>query len=59
MKKILFIFLLPVIAYTQVITNPSTIEINQQITITVDTNNTDSDCNGFNSPEKVYLHRCG
>jgi glycosidase len=39
-----------------VITNPSTIEINQQITITVDTNNTDSDCNGFNSPEKVYLH---
>ena len=56
MKKILLLLLLPLLGFCQVITNPSTIEINQQITITVDINSTDSNCNGFNSPNKVYLH---
>ena len=56
MKKLLFILLLPVISFAQVSTNPSTIEINQQITITVDINNTATDCNGMSNPNKVYLH---
>jgi hypothetical protein len=55
MKNLLFTLLLPVIGFTQVSINPSTIEINQQITITVDINTTDSDCNGMNNPNKVYL----
>jgi glycosidase len=56
MKNLLFTILLPVIGFAQVSINPSTIEINQQITITVDINTTDSDCNGMNNPNKVYLH---
>lgn len=56
MKNLLFTLLLPVIGFAQVSINPSTIEINQQITITVDINTTDSDCNGMNNPNKVYLH---
>ena len=56
MKNLLFTLLLQVIGFTQVSINPSTIEINQQITITVDINTTDSDCNGMNNPNKVYLH---
>lgn len=30
--------------------------MDQAITITVDTNSTATDCNGFNNPSKVYMH---
>ena len=39
-----------------VTTVPSPIEVDQSVTITVYTNSTDTDCNGFSSPTKVYLH---
>lgn len=56
MKKILLFCLLPLMGLAQVSTSPSTIEINQQITITVDVNSTATNCNGMNNPNKVYLH---
>lgn len=58
MKKItLFIFLLTsFVSFSQVTISPSTFEVNQSITITVDINSVASDCNGFNSPTKVYMH---
>ena len=56
MKKLVLLYLLPVLGFAQVSTNPSPIEINQQVTITVDINSTASNCNGMNNPNKVYLH---
>ena len=39
-----------------VVTNPDPMEVDQSVTITVDINSSDTDCNGFSSPTKVYLH---
>lgn len=56
MKKILlsFILLIPTLLISQVTTNPSPIEIDQSITITVDI--TAATCNTISSPTKVYAH---
>ncbi len=58
MKKTLLIsfLLLPLIFFAQVVTSPSPIEVASSVTITVDTNSTATDCNGFSSPSKVYMH---
>jgi len=59
MKKTLLILLNLLIfnVFGQAIsTSPSTVEIDQSVTITVFTNSTDTDCNNFNSPTKVYMH---
>ncbi len=57
-KSILFILLLA--SYSifgqAVTTNPSPIEVDQSVTITVHTNSTATDCNHFNNPTKVYMH---
>ena len=58
MNKI-YVFLLLLTNYTffaQVTTNPSPIEVDQSVTITVDTNSTATDCNGLNGVSKVYIH---
>ena len=39
-----------------VLTNPSPFEVNQSVTITIDQNTTDTDCNHLNNPNKVYMH---
>jgi len=58
MKKIIFtltlVFTLQIQA--QITINPGAFEVDQQITITLDVNSSDSDCNGLNSPSKVYMH---
>ncbi|RED46786.1 putative secreted protein (Por secretion system target) [Winogradskyella eximia] len=58
MKKILlnFLLLLPFIGIAQVTTNPSPILIDESVTITVDLNSSDTDCNGISNPTKVYAH---
>lgn len=56
MKKLLFLCLLPIFGFSQITTTPSTIEMDQQLTITVDINSTATNCNGMNNPNKVYLH---
>ena len=58
MKKITLLLLLifTTTIYSQVTINPSTFELNQSITITVDANSTTTDCNGFSNPTKVYMH---
>lgn len=58
MNKI-YVFLLLLTNYTffaQVTTNPSPIEVDQSVTITVDTNSTATDCNGLSGVSKVYIH---
>ena len=58
MNKI-YVFLLLLTNYTffaQVTTNPSPIEVDQSVTITVDTNSAETDCNGLNGVSKVYIH---
>ena len=58
MKKItcalLCLFSLTISA--QITLNPGAFEVDQEITITLDINSTDSDCNGFSNPTKVYMH---
>ncbi|MEZ4795557.1 MAG: alpha-amylase family glycosyl hydrolase [Flavobacteriaceae bacterium] len=57
MKKLLLsLIILPIVAFAQVTTNPSPIEIDQSVTITVDANSIATDCNGFSNPTKVYMH---
>ena len=57
MKKLLFVLLLISSGMmAQVTINPSAFEVNESITITVDTNSSATDCNGFNNPTKVYMH---
>ncbi len=58
MKKITYLFLLlcTSLGYSQVTITPNPFELNQPITITVDVNSTDTNCNGFSSPNKIYMH---
>ena len=42
--------------FAQVVTNPSPIEVNIPVSITVDANSIATDCNSFNNPTKVYAH---
>ena len=62
MKKTLFSFIIfcnlciGFSTYGQVTLSENAIEMDQAITITVDTNSTATDCNGFNNPSKVYMH---
>lgn len=58
MKKIymLLVLLTSVSTYSQVTLSTSTIEMDEAVTITVDINSTATNCNGFSSPNKVYMH---
>ncbi|MFK7783368.1 hypothetical protein [Psychroserpens sp.] len=59
MKKVLFLLLLiSSYSYSQVVTlSVGAIEVDQPVTITLDINNTtDTNCNGFMNPNKVYMH---
>jgi glycosidase len=56
MKNIILLFFFPLLSIAQINTSPSTIEVDQSVTITVNINSSASDCNGINSPNKVYLH---
>ena len=57
MKKITYlVFLFYSISFAQLSTDPSPFEVNQSVTITIDENSNDTDCNGFNSPNKIYMH---
>ncbi|TXD47202.1 alpha-amylase family glycosyl hydrolase [Polaribacter sp. IC073] len=57
MKKITFLLLLITsFGFSQVTITPSSFEVTQSITISLDANSTATDCNGLNNPTKVYLH---
>ena len=56
MKKFILLYTFPIFSFAQLTTNPITIEVDQSVTITIDINSSETDCNGMNSPEKVYLH---
>ena len=43
-------------ANAQVSFNNQAIEVDQPVTITLDSNSTATDCNGFDNPTKVYMH---
>ncbi len=58
MKKFLLLgFLLSAItSWSQVTIEPYPFAVDEEITITVDANSNETDCNGLSSPGKVYLH---
>ncbi len=58
MKKfLLFVFLLSVLtSWSQVTIEPFPFAVDDEITITVDANSNETDCNGLSNPNKVYLH---
>ena len=60
MKKyyllLLLIFGMFLVSYGQVTISPSPFEVDESITITLDTNSSATDCNGFSNPNKVYMH---
>ncbi len=57
-KKLLFISLLfiSLITKAQVTFDVSAVEVDKPVTITVDINSTQSNCNGLSNPAKVYMH---
>ena len=55
-KVLLFLMFCSNYCLSQLVTNPSPFEVNETITITIDENSTLTNCNGFNNPEKVYMH---
>ena len=56
-KLLLFSFLIFSIAsWSQVTIEPFPFAVDEEITVTVDANSNATDCNGFSSPGKVYLH---
>nr|WP_321227057.1 alpha-amylase family glycosyl hydrolase [uncultured Psychroserpens sp.] len=58
MKKILY-FLITLISlntFAQVTLSVGAIEVDQPVTITVDTNSSDSNCNGLSGTSQVYMH---
>ena len=57
MKKITFLFLfITSLVYSQVTITPSTFEVTESITISIDANSSTTDCNGLSNPTKVYMH---
>lgn len=58
MKKTVFflISLISLSTFAQVTLSVGAIEVDELVTITVDANSTDSNCNGLNNPTKVYMH---
>ena len=43
-------------SFAQVTITPNPFEVNESITVTLNTNSTATDCNGFSNPTKVYMH---
>ncbi|WP_426431500.1 alpha-amylase family glycosyl hydrolase [Winogradskyella sp. HB-48] len=43
-------------SYGQLTITPNPFEVDESITITLDTNSSATDCDGFNNPSKVYMH---
>ena len=43
-------------SFSQVTLSPNPFEVDQSITITLDTNSSATDCNSFSNPTKVYMH---
>ena len=59
MKKLIPYFIVMLcwgFTFGQVTISPYPFEVNQNITITVDANSSLTDCNGFSTPSKVYIH---
>ena len=44
------------VSFSQVTISPDPFEVDESITITLDTNSGATDCNGFSNPNKVYMH---
>ncbi|APY08052.1 alpha-amylase [Winogradskyella sp. J14-2] len=44
------------LSYGQVTISPDPFEVDESITITLNTNSSATDCNGFSNPTKVYMH---
>ena len=57
MKKLTSLLLfISSITYSQVTITPAIFEVTESITIHLDANSSATDCNGFSTPSKVYLH---
>ncbi|MEM5563799.1 alpha-amylase family glycosyl hydrolase [Psychroserpens sp. AS72] len=58
MKKYLLILIafISLNTFAQVTLSVGAIEVDQPVTITLDTNSSATNCNNFNSPAKVYMH---
>ena len=57
MKKITTLFLfITSFCFSQITITPSSFEVTESITISINAASNATDCNGFNNPSKVYLH---
>ena len=57
MKRVLILFyFISSLGYSQLTVSPTPFEVNESITITIDSNSNETDCNGFNNPSKIYMH---
>ena len=55
-KTLILIIFFPYFLISQIIIDPNPFEVNQSVTITVDINSNDTNCNSINNPGSVYMH---
>ena len=55
-KSLILLVFSPYLLISQITIDPNPFEINQSITITVDINSNDTNCNSISNPGSVYMH---
>ena len=55
-KSLILLVFFPFLLISQITIDPNPFEINQSVTITVDINSNDTNCNSISNPSSVYMH---
>ena len=55
-KPLIVLVFFPYLLISQISIDPNPFEVNQSVTITVDINSNDTNCNSISNPDSVYMH---
>ena len=55
-KSLILLVFFPYLLTSQITIDPNPFEVNQSVTITVDINSNDTNCNSISNPDSVYMH---
>ena len=55
-KSLILLFFVHNLLISQITIDPNPFEVNQSVTITVDINSNDTNCNSISDPDSVYMH---
>ena len=55
-KSLILLVFFPYLLISQITIDPNPFEVNQSVTITIDINSNDTNCNSISNPDSVYMH---